>query len=308
MWKPDQEVRAALRASYPKAGLPLSLSLNFMNTPQQGDVVVASIRIPIALLAFEPQAGVPTANVMVTGLILDDQGKIVDTFDKRVTVRAKTIADTRQSPGLYYNNYTALRPGLYQVRVAAVDEKHGPASSVWQWIEIPNLSSRALALSSIIVAERKTESDTQQTNRDSTELDKTENFFSQVNLNIDHHFARSSYLRLLIFIYNASSGNNSPSLSAPLSSSSPGSAASANKIKDGPDVAVQLQVFRDDEPVITDALHKINTEGVSDLERLPYAAELSLARLQPGRYVLRLTIIDRIARATASQQLNFEVD
>src|SRR5438093_4274703 len=153
VWKPDQEVRAALRASYPKAGLPLSLSLNFMNTPQQGDVVVASIRIPIALLAFEPQAGVPTANVMVTGLILDDQGKIVDTFDKRVTVRAKTIADTRQTPSLYYNNYSPLKPGLYQVRVAALDEKHGPAASAWQWIEIPNLSSRALALSSIIVGE-----------------------------------------------------------------------------------------------------------------------------------------------------------
>ena len=71
---------------------------------------------------------------------------------------------------------------------------------------------------------------------------------------------------------------------------------------------MQVQVFRDDEPVITDPLHKINTEGAGDLERLPYAAELSLARLQPGRYVLRLTIIDRIARTTASQQLNFEVD
>ena len=71
---------------------------------------------------------------------------------------------------------------------------------------------------------------------------------------------------------------------------------------------MQVQVFRDDEPVITDALHKINTDGAEDPQRLPYAAELSLATLQPGRYVLRLTIIDRIAKATASQRFNFEVD
>ena len=302
--KPDQEVRAALRSTYPKAGLPISLSLNFMNLPQRGDLLVTSLGIATTSVIFEAQAGVPTANVILAGIVLDDRGKIVDTFDKRVTLRAKTGADTRQSPNLYYNNYSPLKPGLYQVRVAALDEKHGPAASAWQWIEIPNLSSRALALSSIIVGERKAERDAQQTNPDSNGPEKTDSPFSQVNLNIDHRFARSSYLRLLVFIYNASS----TSLPAPSAASNPGPAAPENKVNAGPDVAVQVQVFRDDEPVITDALHKINTDGAEDPQRLPYAAELSLATLQPGRYVLRLTIIDRIAKATASQRFNFEVD
>ena len=59
-----------------------------------------------------------------------------------------------------------------------------------------------------------------------------------------------------------------------------------------PDLAVQIQVFRDDEPVVTDPLHRISTDGATDLARI-FAAELNLAGLAPGKYVLQLTVIDR---------------
>ena len=76
----------------------------------------------------------------------------------------------------------------------------------------------------------------------------------------------------------------------------------------GPDLAVQVQVFRDNEPVITNPLHKVSLEGIADLSRVPYAAELTLDGLRPGRYVLQVTVIDRIAKTSASQRFAFEVD
>ena len=76
----------------------------------------------------------------------------------------------------------------------------------------------------------------------------------------------------------------------------------------GPDLAVQVQVFRDNEPVITDPLHKVSVEGIADLSRVPYAAELTLNGLRPGRYVLQVTVIDRLAKTSASQRFAFEVD
>ena len=54
-----------------------------------------------------------------------------------------------------------------------------------------------------------------------------------------------------------------------------------------PDVAVQVQVVRDNQPVLTTALRKINTDGITDLARLPYAAEIPLNELLPGRYMLQ---------------------
>ena len=60
--------------------------------------------------------------------------------------------------------------------------------------------------------------------------------------------------------------------------------------------------------MITTPLHKIQTEGSIDMQRVPYAADVSLSGLQPGAYVLRVTVIDRLAKTSASQKLSFQVD
>jgi hypothetical protein len=44
------------------------------------------------------------------------------------------------------------------------------------------------------------------------------------------------------------------------------------------------------------------------MARLPYAAEVRLDNLPVGQYVLSVTSIDRIAKTSASQQLNFTIE
>ena len=197
--------------------------------------------------------------------------------------------------------------------MAARDEKQGRSGSALQWISVPDIGSNALTLSSLIVGEKKDESETQQPTA-TNEPDKQPSAFREVSLNIEHHFARSSHLRFLMFVYNAmpnSSGAALPSSatgqgsSPPVNNVSPGSATAADN---APDLAVQLQVFRDNEPVITTPLQKIPVAATSDQRRLPYAAEVTLGGLQPGRYVLQVTVIDRVAKASASQKFGFQVD
>ena len=60
--------------------------------------------------------------------------------------------------------------------------------------------------------------------------------------------------------------------------------------------------------MITTPLHKINTEGLADLQRVPYAADVVLNDLPPGSYVLKVTVIDRVGKTSASQRLNFQVE
>jgi len=70
---------------------------------------------------------------------------------------------------------------------------------------------------------------------------------------------------------------------------------------------VQVQVIRDDQPVITTALRKLGTDGLPDLLRIPYAAEVPLSDLLPGRYLLQVTLIDRVSKQSTSKQTQFEV-
>jgi hypothetical protein len=180
---------------------------------------------------------------------------------------------------VYYTSQVRLSPGLYQVRVAARDAKSGRIGNATQWIEIPDLKTRRLALSSLLVGETKpTEAG------GAAGAEKADN---TAKLNVARRFTRASRLRFLTFIYNAARGAS-------------GTAA--------PDVAIQVQVLRDDQPVLTTALRKVATDNLPDLARIPYAAEILLDKMPPGGYVLRVTTIDRVAKASATQQLRFTVE
>ena len=103
---------------------------------------------------------------------------------------------------------------------------------------------------------------------------------------MDHRFHGHSYLRFLVFVYNAAP---SPADSKP-------------------DVALQVQVVRDEQPVVTTALRKVSTEGVQDLMRLPYAAEIPLQGLATGHYLLQITAVDRVSKRSVYQQARFEIE
>jgi hypothetical protein len=109
---------------------------------------------------------------------------------------------------------------------------------------------------------------------------------NMVTLSIDHNFSANGFLRFLVLVYNAAL--------APADSK--------------PDVAVQVQIVRDEQPVTTTALRKISLEGITDLTKIPYAAEISLKGLPAGRYLLQVTVVDRISKKSASQQSRFEIN
>lgn len=298
-----EEMGAALRAAYPKTSLPVALALNYLDTVQNGATLTTSLKIDTSSLPLESQAGVPTALLDIAGLVLNDQGKPISSFSKHITIRATANA-AKPPDNFFFNDFTIIKPGLYQVRVAALDSKKGTTGSAYQWIEIPDLQTKTLAMSSLIVGENKPAEDTQTTN---AALNQTQPppELQQVNMNVDHRFPRSSYLRFLTFIYNAKNANAAAAPANPPTPQTPLPSTTAAGLLD---LTVQVQVFRDDEPVITTPLHKISTEGLADAQRVPYAADVVLKDLPPGAYVLQVTVIDRVGKASASQRLNFQVE
>ena len=73
-------------------------------------------------------------------------------------------------------------------------------------------------------------------------------------------------------------------------------------------MVLKVEVFRDEKRVSATPLSRLKIEGVADLSRIPYFAELKLEGMPSGRYFLQVTATDRIARANASQRMNFEIE
>jgi len=272
------KLRESLAAPYPERALPILMSADYYDVLGKGPVINTAIQVPGEFLVFGEQPdGKIQAIVDLSGIFLDDKGAVKGSFIERIVTTAPNLESTKGFQNDILFTYPAkVTPGLYQIRVAARDDKGGKAGSAHAWVEIPDLTKKKLMISSVLLGER--------TQAMLTNVSAPGDV-SPVALSASHNFRRESTLRFLIFAYNAT-------------------LSSADQ---KPDVAVQVQVIRDDQPVLTTALRKVGTDGVTDLERLPYAAEIPLSELTPGRYLLQVTLIDRVSKQSSSRQTHFDV-
>lgn len=272
---PEAQLRKVLLGAYPDRTIPLALSLSYIATPTRGIMLSTALQVPNEFLTFEPINGKQTSVVTVAGTVFDDKGNPGAVFQNRLTIQAVSMSDVQQGTNLTYGYPIYVKPGLYQVRVGVLDEKSGRAGTAHGWIKVPELTPGHLALSSLMMGVRTQPSIT-------TAADEP----IPVDLSIDHNFTQDGFLRFLVIIYNA--------------------ALTPSEAK--PDVAIQVQIIRDEQPVVTTAMKKVAIEGLTDLTRIPYAAEIALNGLPTGRYVLQVTVVDRINKTSSSQQSRFEVN
>lgn len=273
---PEAELRKVMLGPYPDRDIPVSLSLSYLNTPARGPMLSTALQAPKEFFSFIPANGKQTAVVTIAATVFDDKGNAGANFNNRLTIEAPSIEALREGPDLAYGYPLYVGPGLYQVRVGVRDEKSGRSGTAHSWIEIPNLSSGQLALSSLMLGLRRPPAIS---NASATTEDPVE-------LSIGHNFAPNGYLRFVVIVYNAKP--------APADSQ--------------PDVALQVQVVREGQPVVTTALKRVSVDGLTDLARIPYAAEVSLSGLPSGHYLLQITVVDRVAKKSASQQSRFQIE
>ncbi len=264
--KSNDELRQALTEFYPRQSIPLQLSLIYLDVPSSGTVLTTSVQAFTEVLSYGAQDG-EAARLTIEGVVLDDQGKPATSFRTGLKVNPPSEEGGRwRSSNVIYNHPAPLKPGIYQVRVAARDERSGILGTASQWVVVPDLSTRQLALSSLILGLEGVGEQSAQG--------------AHVQWSVDKRFARGSRLRFMTFVYNA--------------------AAPAN-------LAARVQVFKDGREVSAAPPQKILADAQTDPARVPYTTEINLAALQPGRYTLQVTVEDRAANRTASQQTAFYV-
>ena len=267
------KLQEALVASSPVRDVPVSMALSYVDTPDKGPTLSISMEIPTEVLSSDANDEKNSPSIDFAGAVFDKEGKSTSTFGQKVTVTEAVKSGGRK---LTYTHTVFPKPGLYQVRVAARDALSGRVGTARSWVEIPDLSGKKLTLSSIVAGERSAAQ---------TEVPGAGLFSRHVPLNITRRFRRDSFLRCLVFIYNASR-------------------AQANRASD---VAIQVQILRNNRPVITTPVKPITTQAGHDEGRLPYATEISLQGLTSGRYVLSITAIDRAGKTSASEQMRFDI-
>ena len=205
-------------------------------------------------------------------LNLEVVGTVIDERGKSAAAFEQSLTITNETPSsddrrVIYNHQLQLAPGLYQVRVAVQEKRGGTIGSATQWIGVPRIDKGEFLLSSLFVGEMNNEA----------------RLTGKLPINANHRFRPTSRLGFFLYMYNAERRDSAT------------------------DIALQIQILRDNQPVVTKPLVKVREVASSGSDGVPYGEDISLASLPVGKYVLQITAIDRIAKKTASQSMKFVV-
>lgn len=298
--KRDAQVREGASALYPLRGIPVDLTASFINNALEGSLLNLTALIDASGLKFERAGDRHRATLEMVGLIFDEAGKVAQSFSEKLEMNLRQASlEKILKDGVVFQKFVKLNPGYYNVRLVAREDGATQLGSSSSWLEIPDLSKKQLALSSIFFVTPDEELNTTPVARPLAEGAPNKDADKNAELRaaqIRRRFPRGSQFDFIIFTYNAK-------LDA----------------KGAPDLVVQAQLYAGSKLVFAAPPKSIlanmpagdkqtNSQPQLDLGRIPYLARLSLNGFEPGNYELRLVVIDRLAKTSTRRSINFVVE
>lgn len=185
----EEELLAIIRSTYPKHTLPTTLSVGYVNGPDKGMSVMASMLIETAA------GNSPVQGVDVMGAVVNEKGDVISSLQQHLTSTPSSTGDSRL---VYTMQFPNLASGLYQVRLATRDSQRGLTGDARQWIEMPDTSKGQFQISTVFLSEVRADAG------------------QKATVSPDSRFARTSRLRFQGQIFNAEHASKQPELTLQL--------------------------------------------------------------------------------------------
>jgi VWFA-related protein len=270
------EMRTALGSLAPLTGIPVRLSADFVSLDGVAAQVVVSGSVDVAALPFVRLRDRRQATVEAVALVHDETGAVAATLPTERSAMDLTDADYEQlrRGGLPYQKAVSLKPGHYQVRLAAREDGTGVLGSAWRRIEVPDLAAGRLALSSLFLLKDAPASGAAASPDGAPALVSVQN---------RARFEREQSLYVQLYAYNPRRDESG-----------------------GIDLVSQAEVLRDGS-VLGTAAPEPMAEG-EPRGPVAHVSRIRLQRFAPGDYELRVTVTDRHAGAMVSRTVSFTVE
>jgi hypothetical protein len=288
----------ALISPFSSADVHLRLTSLFGTDSHNQPVMRALLHIDGHDLTFtDAPDGWHQLSFEVLAVTFGDSGIVADKFGRTETMRVREDAYRQaQQQGLIYTlNLPLQRDGAYQLRVAVRDINSRRVGSASQFVEVPNLKKKQLALSGIVVAgidpaaaarlspisgsdpATGAKSGTQNSELEAQASPAVRRLHPGMTLN----YAYS--------IYNAAS----------------------DKQTHRTQLQTQVRLFRGTELVYTGKVVSLDADQPASLKPIPAAGTVQLgANEKPGDYFLQVIVTDLLAdqkRNTTTSWIDFEI-
>lgn len=150
---PGDRTNLALASPFGAQGIELDLMSFFVSDNAAGSLVRSSVYISANDLTFAPANGRYEGSIELHGVIFGDNGAVVEQLTRGASL-SLSEDDYKQAiaNGMSLTfDIPVKRPGFYQVRVAVRDRASSKIGSVGQFVSVPDLNNKRVAVSGLVL-------------------------------------------------------------------------------------------------------------------------------------------------------------
>jgi VWFA-related protein len=262
--RPESRMSKALRSPFGAQEIDVNLTSFFVNDSTAGSAIRSFLFMNPKDLSFETINDKHEAKIEVLAVVFGQNGGPVSQI-RNFGVVSLVEEEYRQAlnNGIRIRfDMPAKRPGAFQVRAAARDVASSRIGAAGEFVLVPNLNDKRLALSGVVL---HGVSDPSQTGA------------------VQATFASPAAGR---FVPNSD-----------LYASFAISNSLLDPVSQQPSLLIQTKLFRDGKQVFTFSDIQVDTANQPDLNRIRVNLQFRLAAdLEPGHYYLQLTVTDKVPK------------
>lgn len=275
----------ALASPFAASGIELRLTSLFAEEIGPQSVMHTLLHIKADDLKFVEDAdGWRKAQFEIVAMMFGDNGEPVgEIINRKHTIRARpeNLEDNLKNGLVASIAIPIQKPGAYQMRIAIRDEHSARIGSTSQFIEVPDLKKKRLALSGIFLGSIQAQQ---------IKVADTRN----IALNAQREaalrrFRSGTTIRFDLSVYNAK----------------------IDKLTSKPNLVMQHKVFRDGKEIFASPEKPLNLNQAQDFRHIDVSGAFVLGKQMPlGDYVLQVIVKDLVAkekRQIANQWIDFEI-
>ena len=149
---PQQKLFRAITSPVPATTIGIISGATYLERESDGSQVTVTLHIDAGALEYEHQGDNYLLHCEVAGSAFDRDGKVAANFAESIQ-GSLTPAQLEQvkAKGYRYTTHLELKPGLYDVRVGVMEGDGARIGTSTTSIDVPDLTTGKLALSSIIL-------------------------------------------------------------------------------------------------------------------------------------------------------------
>lgn len=269
----ERQLEEELAAELPATDLPLYLGVAYFRLEGNKFFVPISLVVPGSQIPFVRSSDRDKATLDVIGMVLDSQHHPLNRI--RDTVKLAVSSSTAvQKKNVQYDTGMSLLSGKYHLKFVVRENQTGRMGSFETDIEVPDLKSQPLKMSSIVLA-----SQTQPIKKGSN-LNPLVRDGTEIIPNITHVFSATQHLLLYYEVYDP----------ARPATSATASGAAANK--PGIRVLSNVSFFQGKVKSYESSLVELTEFNARSRKAAVFQLDVPLTSLKPGFYTCQVDVID----------------